>query len=256
MEGLLLSIKRSQSGSRILATLEAIATHQPIGVSALARLLDEDKSAVQRALMTLADEGWIRTTIEPPTRWEVTAHIFAVASAAHGSNDLRRRARPILARLRDESGETVLLAVPDVKRFVIADVIESRQMLRMVPHVGDVISPLNTATGRSMLAFMGCEQQIALLGVEPDQQLSESLEQVRARGYAISEGETNVAATNLAAPIFELNGALAGAIVVCGPRDRLDTSQYDTIGKMLLLATQELSTGKAGTSYRAVGNTV
>ena len=53
------------------------------------------------ALMTLADEGWIRPSSEPPTRWEVTARILSVAHAAHGGNDLRRRARARLEQLRD-----------------------------------------------------------------------------------------------------------------------------------------------------------
>lgn len=236
-----MSVKRSQSGSRILAVLEAIASHQPIGVRALARVLDEDKSAIQRALATLADSGWIRLTRDPPARWEVTAHILTVAHAALGSNDLRQRARPILERLRDETGETVLLAVPDIRNFVVADVIESRQMLRMVPHVGIVVSALNTATGRAMLPFMNRERQISLLGAEPDAQQLESFESTRARGYAVSEGEINVAATNLAAPIFEFDGTPTAAIVICGPKERLPPSRYDALGAQIIGAARELS---------------
>jgi len=236
------AVKRSHSGSRILAVLEAIAMHQPAGVSALARLLNEDKSAVQRALLTLADEGWIRPCAEPPTRWELTAHIFAVANAAYGSNDLLRRARPTLLQLRDETGESVLLAVPDGKRCVIADVVESRQMLRMVPHVGDLIEPRNTATGRAMLAFMPPAQQAALLGAEPEPALRASLEQTRRLGYASSAGETNPAATNLAAPILGFDGTPTAVLVVCAPRERLLPDLYDAVGSVLVRAAQALST--------------
>ena len=70
-------VKRSQSASRVLAVLEGIARHQPIGVSDLARLLDADKSAVQRAIMTLADEGWIHSASGSPSKWQLTAHILA-----------------------------------------------------------------------------------------------------------------------------------------------------------------------------------
>jgi IclR family acetate operon transcriptional repressor len=241
-----LSVKRSHSGARILAVLEAIASHQPIGVRALARLLGEDKSSVQRALMTLADEGWIRVSNEPTTRWEVTAHILAVAHAAQGSNDLRRRARPQLERLRDETGETVLLVVPDVKNFVIADVIESRQMLRMVPHIGLPVSARNTATGRALLPFMDTERQTALLGTKPDRSLLKSFETTRQRGYAASDGEIDPVVTNIAAPIFEFDGAPAGAIVVCGPKERLAASLHDAIGKLIVRTAKELSRGSIG----------
>lgn len=240
-----MSVKRSHSGSRILAVFDAIAVNQPIGVSALARLLDDDKSAIQRALMTLADEGWIRASSEPPTRWEVTAHILALAYAAYGSNDLRRRARPVLERLRDETGETVLLVVPDLHNFVIADVIESRQVLRMVPHVGDMVTARNTATARAMLPFMNEEQRLAMLGQEPDQELLASFDAMYAQGYAVSEGEINAAATNLAAPIFELSGNPIAAVLVCGPRERLQPSSYDTLGAALLRAVKELSAGNS-----------
>src|SRR4051794_27136704 len=107
-----MAVKRIQSAARVLTALEGIARHQPIGVSALARLLDDDKSAVQRAIMTLADEGWIRAAPGSPVKWELTAHIHAVAHMGHGSNNLRQRARPALRALRDEFDETVLLTVP------------------------------------------------------------------------------------------------------------------------------------------------
>lgn len=237
------SVKRSQSGSRVLTVLEAIAHHQPIGIRALARLLDEDKSAIQRAVATLADEGWIRTCSEPPARWEVTAHILVVARAAQGSSDLRRRARPLLERLCDDTGETAFLAVPDLKNFVIVDVVESRQMLRMVPHVGIAVSARNTATGRALLPFMEPARQTALLGAEPDQPLLDSFELTRARGYAISEGEINIAATNIAAPVFDYEGKAVGAIVVCGPKERLTPAQHDAIGQAAASTARELSHG-------------
>jgi IclR family acetate operon transcriptional repressor len=238
----------------VLAVLETIASNQPIGVRALARLLDTDKSAIQRALVTLADEGWIRAIAEPPTRWEVSDHILAIAYAAHGSDDLRRRARPALEQLRDEAQETVLLVVPDVKSFVIADVIESRQMLRLVPHIGYLVGARGTATGRALLPFMNAERQLALLGAAPDQQILEEFELTRARGYAVSEGEINPSATNLAAPIFNFDGSPAGAILVCAPSERLTPPHYAAVGELLVRVAKDLSRGAAMPSSPAVEN--
>ncbi|MDB5970596.1 MAG: putative IclR family transcriptional regulator [Hydrocarboniphaga sp.] len=223
--------------------MEAIASHQPIGVRALARLLDQDKSAIQRAVMTLADGGWIRPTREPPVRWEVTARIVTVANAALGSSDLRRRARPLLEQVRDDTGETVLLVVPDLQNFVIADVVESRQVLRMVPQLGILVGTRNTATGRAVLPYMDTARQMALLGAEPDGPLLDSFEATRKHGYAVSDGEINPAATNIAAPIFELAGFPAGAIVVTAPRERLTPADHQAIGKMLIRVASELSRG-------------
>jgi DNA-binding IclR family transcriptional regulator len=234
-------VKRSHSAARVLTVLETVATHQPIGVRALAKVLDEDKSAIQRALMTLADRGWIRPTDEPPVRWEVTAHILAVAHAAHGGNDLRRRARPALERLRDETNETVLLVLPDVHNFVVADVIESRQVLRTVPEVGHIVPMRNTATARAVLPFMNEARQIELLGAAPDRQLLAGFVQARQRGFAVSEGEVNPQSTNVAAPIFDFDGQPMGAVVVSGPRERLTRPVQKKIAELIVRTTGDLS---------------
>jgi hypothetical protein len=65
-------VKRSQSGLRIIAVLETVVRHQPVGVTELARLLGADKGAIQRALMTLADSDWI-TQAAVTRRWRISA---------------------------------------------------------------------------------------------------------------------------------------------------------------------------------------
>ena len=111
-----MAVKWSQSASRVLAILEKIAAYQPVGITELARLVDADKSAVQRALMTLARDGWIRVAPGKARRWEVTERIQALAHLALGSHDLRHRARPVLQALRDKTGESVLLNVPNSEK--------------------------------------------------------------------------------------------------------------------------------------------
>ena len=116
-----MAVKTSQSGARILVALERIAERQPLGVSELARSLDSSVAAAQRAIATLAEQGWIRQAVGKPVRWELTGHIHTVAQHAYGSHDLRRRARGALEELWRETGESVLLIVPDDRRFIIAD---------------------------------------------------------------------------------------------------------------------------------------
>ncbi len=102
-----MAVKRIKSAAKLLATFEAIAEHQPIGVGALARLLDADKSAQQRAIMSLADEGWIQAAPGEPTKWETTARIYVLAHLAQGHSGLRQRARVRLDALRSRTGESI-----------------------------------------------------------------------------------------------------------------------------------------------------
>jgi len=236
-----MTVKRSRSASRVLAVLESIARHQPIGVSTLARELAADKSAVQRAIMTLADSGWIHHAAGAPTRWQLTARILAVAHMGHSGNDLRQRARGTLEALRDECGETVLLTVQDMLGFVVIEAIESRHMLRTVPHIGMAVPVRGSATARAMMPYMTEERQTQLLGSRPEAALLEEFAVTRTRGFSVSDGEVTTGATTITAPILEVDGRPSAAIAVSAPSGRLPASRHDTIGAMISRAARKLS---------------
>jgi IclR family transcriptional regulator, acetate operon repressor len=236
-----MSVKRSQSAARVLAVLECVARQQPIGVSELARMLQADKSAVQRAVMTLADAGWIGAASGVPSKWQLTAHILAVAHMGHTRNDLRQRARSALEALRDASGETVLLVVPDIGRFVVVDALESRNMLRTVPNLGLAVPVRRSATSRAVLPYMTREQQMELLGEPPDSRLLVEFAATLKRGYSVSDGDVIAGSTNIAAPILELDGRPVGAVVVSGPSERLTAKHQRKVGAMVLQTARSLS---------------
>jgi IclR family acetate operon transcriptional repressor len=225
----------------VLKVLEALASHQPIGVRALARLLEDDKSAVHRALTTLANEGWVQPAAGKPGRWEVAPRIMAVADKAYGGYDLKRRARPALEKLRDACGETATLAVPDVIGLVVADVVESRELLRVVFPVGAVVAIEVSAAGRAILSLLEPHQQAELLGREPDQTLLEICAATRERGYSISERETHPGATSLGAALLDYDGRPCGAVCVIGPCERLERTRFDAVGAMLIDTARGLS---------------
>jgi IclR family acetate operon transcriptional repressor len=234
-------VKRSQSASRVLTALELIAEHQPIGVTALARLLETDKSAAQRAVMTLADAGWIRAAPEPPVRWELSAHIFTLAHLPHSTSDLRQRALRTLEELRDETGETAFLAIPDIDRFVVIETAESRHMLRMANRIGQIILPQDSATGRALLPYFGAERQAAMLGRAPDAHDLAEYAATRARGYGLSAGDVMPGATNIAAPVLDSQGEPMAAIVISGPSERLTPDLHASIGALVARAGAALS---------------
>jgi IclR family acetate operon transcriptional repressor len=238
-----LPVKRSQSASRVLAVLEKIAAHQPIGVSELARQVGADKSAVQRAIMTLADGGWIAAAPVKPTRWELTPRIHVVAHEAHGNHDLRHRSRKALESLRDETGESVLLNVPDAGRFVVIDALESRQYLRTVVPVGTIVPLRGSATARAILPYMSSDRLIELLGMQPDTALLKDFADTKARGYSISNGGVVVGSTNVAAPVFEVDGRPVAAVCISGPSDRVTASEFARLGALVSATAKRLSRG-------------
>jgi DNA-binding IclR family transcriptional regulator len=241
-----MAVKRSKTASRVLGVLEAIAAHQPIGVSALARLLEADKSAIQRAIMTLADDGWIEMAPGTPTRWHLTHHILTVAFMGERDRELRQRARFALEALRDETGESALLSVPETHHFVVTEVVESRQpQLPRLP-IGTVVPPRTTATGQVLLPHFSRERQLQMLGSVPDAAMLARFQAAQRHGYAVStavliDGVVIDDAVNIAAPVFGANGEPAGAIAITAPSRRLTHPRIAAIAPLVAAAARTLS---------------
>lgn len=240
-----MAVKRSQSASRVLSVLELVAAHQPVGVSALAKLLGDDRSAVQRAVMTLADDGWIRLAPEAPARWELSARLFTLAHLPDSARDLSQRARPVLEALRDETGETAFLAIPDVDHFVLIEVAESPHALRMVSRVGQLILPKDSATGRAYLPYADAARQAQMLGRPPGAKELAEYAATRARGYGLSAGDIAPGATNVAAAIFDGRGEPIAALVVSGPAERLSPERHAQVGAQVARSAAALSRSRS-----------
>jgi len=238
-------VKRSRCASRVLAVLEGIARHQPIGVTELARRLESDKSAVQRAIMTLADDGWIGQASGQPTRWQLTPHILTVSHHAQLSNDLYKRARPVLEALRAESGESAMLNTPGRGHFVIVEVLESQQLLRAVPSVGMLVPVRNSATSRALLPYLSAEQQLEIVGGPMDASLRAELADTMRLGYAVSADEISPGSTSVAAAVLGSDGEPVAAVVLAGPSARLTEQRYAWAGGLVREAARKLSRGPA-----------
>jgi DNA-binding IclR family transcriptional regulator len=228
-------VKSMQSAVRVLAAFEAVAEHQPVGVSELARVLGDDKSALQRALVTLADAGWIES-VDGRGAWQVTPRVLAVVQRRAG---LRDRARALVVSLRDRTGETVALNVPENGQVVVLDVADSPHMVRTAAEVGRPI-PVATAAAQAILAFLGPEDLERYLGAAPDPVLLARLAEVRQRGWAIHAGEVAAGVRAVGAPVRDAYGQVIASISISGPVDRMPGDRIKECGEMVLAAVQRI----------------
>jgi IclR family acetate operon transcriptional repressor len=236
-----MAVKAVRSATRVLAVLEAVAERQPVGLGAVARHLHEDKSAVQRALATLAEDGWIRSIGDDPPRWELTARALVMASRSTVRSDLRQRARPVLERLRDQTDESILLAVPDRPRVVALDVVESRQLVRAAPYVGMVLPLHGSAASQALLARLPASSVADFLGRPPRRDELEALTIVRERGWALNQGAVNAESSGVAAAVLDRDGLPVAAISVSAPTERLPPASHPEIAALVIAAAESLS---------------
>ncbi len=235
-----MSVKPIRSAVRVLDALEVIARHQPIGVAELTRKMRDDKSAVQRALVTLASAGWIRPVPEGPTRWEVTTRILVVASDAQAGTGLGKLIHPLMVSLRDRSGETVVCAVPDGDRVVITDVVESMHMVRAAPAVGLVVPTETSASGRALLAAMDRPARERLSGRELADSVHSELDAIRLRGWSLNADDVAVGATSVGAALVSGSGVPVAAIAISAVSARMPPDAQQNTGAFLVEAIAEL----------------
>ena len=92
---------------------------------------------------------------------------------------------------------------------------------------------------------MQIKRQIEFLGASPDSATLEEFAATAARGYSISNGDVLGGSTNIAAPIFEVDGRPVAAVVVSAPSDRVTIADHARIGAMVSKTATHISRGPA-----------
>lgn len=239
-----MAVKGSSTAARVLVVFEAVAAEQPVGVAALARMLDIDKSAVQRALVTLSEQGWIQAREGQPTQWETSPRMLNIAYGSRAKSELRQTIQRVLEQLAAQTGETAIFNEPAGRQLVVSQVAECHQTLRMAPRIGAIIPARDSATGRILLPYLSRERQTELLGAPPDAAFLKLLAASRAQGYAAS-GEVNAPAMTIAAPVFEIDGRPIGAVAISGPAERMPPDSHPRHAELVCRAANLLSRSAA-----------
>lgn len=190
------------------------------GVRALATGLSLPVSSVHRTLASLERHGFVRGR---DGRYRLGLETLRIAHLIAGRSDTVAVARPLLAALVAECGETALLGLYEPVRgeMLFAASVESDQPLRYVVDQG-TWQPVHTgASGQAILAFLpAAEQEAVLERVDAGDPLRDRLAAVRAQGYGCSRGERISGAVGIAAPVFDHTGAVIGDVCVTVPEHR------------------------------------
>lgn len=223
-----------------------------LGVSTISRELGLSKAVVHRILRSLSSRGLL--VADPGTR----GYRLGPAGAALGARalrdlDLRRVALPVLRRLRDTTGETTTLSALVGDARVYLDQCESPQEIKMTVETGRRLPLHAGASSKAILAFLPAARREAVLTapmaaltprtvVDPGR-LRAELDAVRRAGVSVTLGERQPGAGSVAAPVFDFDGEVTGAISVCGPVDRFDAAACARYAPLVHAAAAEISRG-------------
>ncbi|NEA39861.1 IclR family transcriptional regulator [Streptomyces sp. SID11385] len=220
-----------QGADRALLALLSFTERRPEwGVSEMARRHGWDKAVAQRVLTTLVSRSFL--SCDPATRrYRLGPAVSRLARVGEHSGVLPSLVRPILAGLLRETGESVVLNVPQGAGYRCAAAVDGTGPVRYTAIVGAVIPGHAGASGHAIFAHYPEAELRLLFGAAPLQSFNDHTvtdidtllgiyAKVRERGHSVSHGEYDEAVTAVSAPVFQA-GTVAASLTVIGPAHRV-----------------------------------
>lgn len=253
------SVDGSGTGPGVAATRSVVTalraleelSRGPLGVSDLSRVLGVPKTTAHRSLKTLAQAGWVRPSAIDKAKWVLTGRSLTIGLAGSVEGNLRELARAELTRLRDATGETVHLVIPDSRDLVVVARVDGTNSLRTFLPLG-THAPLHaTASGRAILAAMTDAEVAEVLEAGLDQYTASTLheraeilreiEQTRKRGYAINAAEWRSDIAAIGVPIVSRAGVPVAALAISMPLSRYENLDLPDVASAVIDTARRIS---------------
>lgn len=180
---------------KAMAIVQTVARSRAQSAAALQQSTGFPRATVHRLTIALETHGMLRRDVDG--QWELGHDLVALGRAAQERFPLVGAARPILADLRDRSGESVQLFVRDgaQRRCVLS--LETPHGLRWIVPEGSAF-PLDVGSAGRVLST------------------AEVVD-----GWVESVGERVPGVASVSAPVVDRGGDVIAAVSVSGPIERL-----------------------------------
>jgi len=220
-----------KTAGRTLDLFEAFArAAKPLSLSQLARAIGAPVSSCFGIVRTLEARGYLYE-VRARGGFYPTKLLYEHARAIASHDPLAERLVPLLQKLRDRTGETVLVSKRIERQAVYLEVLESPHSIRYSPKVGD-FRPLHaSASGKALLGSLAPAARSELLAgmklarvtsrtITSRVALEADLEKGRARGWYLTRGESVADLMALSVPVA-VNGETY-SVALAGPMHRMD----------------------------------
>jgi len=245
-----------QALDRALDLLELLATRPGLTLSELAAESDQAVATVYRALVTLQSHAMVEVE-EPGQLWHVGSGAFRIGTAFLRRTKVVERARQPMDALMRDTGETANLGIETGDEVLFLSQVETHQVIRAFFPPGTKAPMHVSGIGKALLAWYPEEKVHGILarrGMEKFTTLSHSSEsallrdlaRTRARGFSIDDQERAEGMRCIAAPIFNAHGEPVAGLSVSGPAFRMNLSDADRIGALVVAAAARVTAETGG----------
>ncbi len=242
---------------RAVALLEYLSIHQGKTLTGLANELGQSPATVYRVLVTLQARGLVE--FDPAEQiWNIGPGAFLIGARFLQRTSLVERARPILRRLMEKTGETANLGIENKGAVLFVSQVETSASIRAFFPPGS-LSPMHASgIGKALLAHMDPERLDGWFRVQTREVFTAStiadrdalqaeLARVRANGFAVDNEEKNAGMRCIAAPVFDMNREAVAGISASGPANRIRSEKIAVLSEHVIDAAAQLSLAIGGT---------
>lgn len=243
-----------QSLAKGFRVLEAFTSQEPeLTMAEVARRAGIDNATAFRFLNTLVEIGYV-DRVADSRNFRLALKVLDLGFNAIARSDLRTRARPILRGLVGEINEAASIGVLEGADVIYVERIQAGlARLGVDIRIGSRVPAYSSAIGHAILAWLSQPMQTSILQSQPRRQLTATtqtdlnvllarLEQVKQRGYAVSDQETVSGLYVLAAPILDTDGIPLAGLSIAAPAFQTNLGDFEAAGaRPLVQAAQALS---------------
>ncbi|TDC13458.1 IclR family transcriptional regulator [Streptomyces sp. 8K308] len=246
--------RRVPAVSRALDILELFLDGDgTLSAPEITRRLQLPRTTVHELVTTLAARSYLVPVPEQPGRYRLGVRTYQLGSRYAEQLDLAAEGQQVARAVAETCGETVHVAVLEEADVIYIAKVDSTHAVRMVSAAGRRLPAHCTAVGKMLLASLSpdeLEERLTSAGelramtphsiTEPDA-LRAALGEIRERGVASEQRESNPDVSCVAAPVRDRAGRVVAALSVSVPMIRWSEERQRELADLALKGAGQLS---------------
>lgn len=218
---------------------------EQLSVSEASKILQIPRTSCLRIMTTLEEEKILEKIGK---NYRLGTSVIPLGVNTLERSELRNLASPLVKQLSLDTGESAHLAIPADHKSLIIFIQQSIRPMQMAAVTGTLIDLHCSSHGKIFLAYLIENPKEYMRGIELTRRtdktytdidsMKDELQRIREQGYSIDDEEFKKGVKCAAAPIFDPEGKVIGAVGITAPMTRLKGTIFeDHIKKVQKTAT-------------------
>ncbi|MDT0346228.1 IclR family transcriptional regulator [Streptomyces litchfieldiae] len=245
--------RRVPAVSRALDILELFLDGDgTLSAPEITRRLQLPRTTVHELVTTLAARSYLVPVPEQPGRYRLGVRTYQLGSRYAEQLDLAAEGQQVARAVAETCGETVHVAVLENADVIYIAKVDSTHAVRMVSAAGRRLPAHCTAVGKMLLASLSPEELDERLpagelpamtpnSITSPTALRRTLAEVRERGLASEQRESNPDVSCVAAPVRDRAGRVVAALSISVPMIRWSPERQDELADLAVKGAGQLS---------------